>query len=388
MPTSLTSRILLWQAFHPSRDDGSLKNRTGDETTGRSITQAILGDSSTPGRDSTPRRGGVSRFFMETPMHHDFPLAETFGIAAPDHLTIQGFADASHPLIPTRKDYVFRREPLRDVLAFLTQSHGDGLYITGPTGSGKTSLITQVAARLNWPVQSVTCHGRLELQSLIGQFTLSEGTMKFVHGPLAEAIREGQLLILNEIDLLDPSELSGLNECLEGQALVIPQNGGEVIHPHPAFRLVATANSRGSGDRTGLYQGVLRQNLAFLDRFRLIEIGYPDPEVEALMLELKVPELSADIREGMIRVAGEIRLLFIGHDRVGGMLGLTLSTRGLLRWAELTLTFRGAPHTLAYALDRSLTLRAEAEERTAIHRIAADVFGDLWESALPLNKTP
>ena len=321
-------------------------------------------------------------------MHHEFPLAETFGIAAPDHLSVKGFADASHPLVPKRKDYVFRREPLRDVLAFLTQSHGDGLYITGPTGSGKTSLVTQVAARLHWPVQSVTCHGRLELESLIGQFTLSEGTMRFVHGPLAEALREGHLLILNEIDLLEPSELSGLNECLEGQALVIPQHGGEVIHPHPAFRLVATANSRGSGDRSGLYQGVLRQNLAFMDRFRLLEVGYPDPEVEALMLELRVPDLSAEIREGMIRVAGEIRLLFIGHDRVGGMLGLTLSTRGLLRWAELALTFRGAPNTLAYALDRSLTLRAEAEERTAIHRIAADVFGDLWDGALPLNQTP
>jgi cobaltochelatase CobS len=325
---------------------------------------------------------------METAMHHDFPLAETFGIAAPDHLTVPGFADGSHPLIPSRKDYIFRREPLRDVLAFLAQSHGDGLYITGPTGSGKTSLITQVAARLHWPVQSVTCHGRLELQALIGQFTLSEGSMQFVHGPLAEALREGHLLILNEIDLLEPSELSGLNDCLEGQPLVIPQNGGEVIRPHPGFRLIATANSRGSGDRTGLYQGVLRQNIAFLDRFRLIEMDYPDPEAEAMMLALKVPELSSEIREGMIRVAGEIRLLFIGHDRVGGMLGLTLSTRGLLRWAELALTFRGAPHTLAYALDRALTLRAEAEERTAIHRIAADVFGDLWDSALTLTSTP
>src|SRR5690554_4867967 len=226
-------------------------------------------------------------------MYQAFSIADTFGIQAPAKLTVEGFADGGHPKIPVKREYVFRREPLRDVLAFLSHPHGDGLYVTGPTGSGKTSLITQVAARLNWPVHAVTCHGRLELGDLIGQFTLINGSMQFVHGPLSQSVRDGHVLILNEIDLMDPSELAGLNDIVEGQPLVIPQNGGEVIRPHPKFRLIATGNSAGSGDRNGLYQGVLRQNLAFMDRFRILEIGYPEPELEDTVLAKTVPAMPA-----------------------------------------------------------------------------------------------
>jgi cobaltochelatase CobS len=165
---------------------------------------------------------------------------------------------------------------LRDLLAFLADPAGDGLLLTGPTGAGKTSLVLQVAARLNWPVQEVTCHGRLELSDLIGQFVLKAET-RFVHGPLAVAAREGHLLVLNELDVMDAAELAGLNDIVEGAPLVIAANGGEVIRPHPKFRLIATGNSTGSGDPSGLYQGVLRQNLAFLDRFRVVRSPTPTP---------------------------------------------------------------------------------------------------------------
>jgi len=310
-----------------------------------------------------------------------FDVATTFGVNAHPGLEVLGYADDTHPQIPVQHPYVFRNALLRDVLAYLHDAGGDGMFLTGPTGSGKTSLITQIAARLNWPVQSVTCHGRMELGALIGQFVLVNGSTRFVHGPLAVAARDGHLLILNESDLMDPSELAGLNDIIEGQPLVIAEHGGEVIRPHPRFRVFATGNSAGAGDGSGLYQGVLRQNLAFMDRFRVIHVDYPDAEIEQQVILAAVPKLPGEIAARMIRVAEEVRRLFLGSDTEAGELTVTMSTRTLVRWATLSLTFKGAPSVFHYALRQALTARAEPEQREAIHRIAADVFGDYWEAA-------
>ena len=319
-----------------------------------------------------------------------YNIKDTFQIDVPSTLSVEGFEPCGHSEIPIEKPYHFRKEALRDVLAFLSDPAGDALYLTGPTGSGKTSLIQQVAARLHWPMASVTCHGRLELMDLIGQFTLIQGETQFTYGPLASALKEGRILVLNELDVMEPSELSGLNDCLEGGGLTITQNGGERILPHPGFRLVATANSAGQGDRTGLYQGVLRQNLALMDRFRLMEVDYPAPEAELELLKSHTPDLPESLLISMIRVAGEIRQLFVGRDGQTGLLTLTLSTRGLLRWARLTWAFRSAPKALEYALERTLTFRADPDQKLAIHRVAADVLGEQWlslEYPLSTNRT-
>jgi cobaltochelatase CobS len=308
-----------------------------------------------------------------------FDVAKTFGVKARPGLEIRGFADEDHPQIPQLKPYVFRGELLRDILAFLNDAGGDGLFLTGPTGSGKTSLVTQVASRLCWPVQSVTCHGRMELAALVGQFVLMKGETVFVHGPLAVAARDGHLLILNESDLMDPAELAGINDIIEGQPLVIPENGGEVIRPHPRFRVFATGNSAGGGDGSGLYQGVLRQNLAFMDRFRVVHVGYPEPEVEKEVIQQAVPGLPDTLIDKMILLAGEIRRLFIGDKDGGGPeLTVTMSTRTEIRMGKLMMAFKGAPNVVEYALTQALTARAEPDQREAIHQIAAGLFGNLW----------
>ncbi|WP_442914984.1 AAA family ATPase [Marinobacter sp. G11] len=315
-----------------------------------------------------------------------YSIRKAFGMQdVPEKVTTFGFAPSDDPYIPSKDEtYVFRKEFIREVTAFLKNPFGDALYVTGPTGSGKTSGITEIAARLFWPVQQITANGRMELTDLIGHHALvspkpgEPPVMQFMYGPLAVAMKKGHILLINEVDLADPAELSGLNDVLEGRPLVIAQNGGEIIKPHPMFRVVVTGNSTGSGDASGLYQGVMMQNIAAMDRYRFIEVGYPDEATELGILGRVAPTLNEGIRKGMVKTANEIRKLFVGENGDDGQIGVTMSTRNLVRWAKLTLQFRGAPNTLKYALDQSLLTRTSNEEGEAILRIAKDVFGDLW----------
>ena len=224
----------------------------------------------------------------------------------------------------------------------------------------------------------------MELADLIGYHALVSTApgqipvMQFMYGPLAKAMREGHILLINEIDMADPAELAGLNDILEGRPLVIAQNGGEIIQPHPMFRVVATGNSSGAGDTSGLYQGVQMQNLASMDRYRFLKVGYTSPEVEKAIVSRTCPKLAANVVDKMITVAGKIRDLFIGGDASDSQLSVTMSTRTLVRWAKLTSQYRGAPNAASMGLEQALLMRAVPEEKEAILRITKDVFGDLW----------
>lgn len=322
---------------------------------------------------------------------HTFRVQDAFGLPEiSENVTAIGYADTENPFIPSKdKDYVFRKNFLREVLAFLKSPGGDALFVAGPTGAGKTSGVCEIAARLNWPVQQLTAHGKMEFADLVGHHALvspapgQPPVMQFMYGALCRAMREGHILLINEVDMLDPSELSGLNDVLDGRPLVISHNGGEIIKPHSMFRVIATGNSTGAGDESGLYQGVLMQNIAAMDRYRFTRVDYMSADEEKALLGRVVPSLPPVIREGVVRVANEVRKLFVGDDNNGGMLSLTMSTRTLVRWAKLSMAFRRAPNALAYALEQALLARAKPEERVAILRVAKDVFGQQWGSDTP-----
>lgn len=292
---------------------------------------------------------------------------------------IQGYAAPTAYTPAINSNYIFH-EASRDIIVWL-MNPADPLYVFGPVGCGKTSCIKQLAARLNYPVFEVTGHGRLEFADLTGHLAVKDGSMVYEYGPLALAMRYGGICLVNEIDLTSPEVAAGLNTVLDGSPLCIAENGGELIAPHPLFRFVATANTNGGGDDTGLYQGTNRQNIAWLDRFMICEINYPAPEVEKALLARMFPVLPEALTCKLVDFAGEVRKLFMGeHDsgNLAGAIEVTLSTRTLLRWAELTVRFQPLAHQgiqpVTYSLDRALGYRATRETRALLHELAQRMF--------------
>lgn len=255
------------------------------------------------------------------------------------------------------------------------------LYISGPTGCGKTTGVKQVAARCNWPVYEVTGHARLEMPDLIGHLTMREGTMYYEYGPLSLAMRYGGIFLFNELDLCDPSLLAALNTILDGSPLCIAEHGGEVIRPHELFRFVATANSSGCGDDTGLYQGVLRQNLAFMDRFVVFKADYLPEKTEAGLIKKLAPTLPDDVVDKYIAYANAVRAAFTGGSGAVAAVSVTMSTRTLLRWAKLSAMFAplasGGVVVPYYALEMALLNRADEGTVETLREIYQRVFGSV-----------
>ncbi len=265
-------------------------------------TVSVAAPVATPAAASAPRGRTVDLepLFADALVAGSAPLGLGQATVAPDDATLQ--VPRSNP------HYIFARETLYEVLLYLTEPTHDALFLVGPTGCGKTSALFEVAARLRWPIESVTLSQKSEVSDLIGSHTLQQGSLRYCYGPLTRAMRSGEILLLNEIDLMPPGELAALNDVLEGRALTISANHGEVITPHPFFRVVATANSKGTGDDSGAYHGVRLQNQAFLDRWRFCEVDYPSAAQERLMLTRACPELNPDFVDGILHFATEVRL--------------------------------------------------------------------------------
>lgn len=314
-------------------------------------------------------------------MTKKFIVADVFDMNMPKTVSVTLHNhNPKHPLVPkSYPNYVFRSSNVSDLCTFLQLEGETFMYLYGPTGCGKSSLIIEAAARLGIPLYVVTGHSRMETPELIGTYKLNkDGGMDWIPGPVTAAAIEDCWVLIDEIDLLDPAAVAGLNGITEGRPYVVPETGQQIV-PGPNFRIFATGNTSGAGDKTGLYQGTLQQNLAFMDRAFIAEFSYPDAAVEVGILEKVAPTMLQEFRERMVKFANEIREQF-----VNGQIEVTLSTRTLVRWARTASFYKdawanakGAPEPMLHAFDRSLGFRAEKESRQALHEVYQRHFGNI-----------
>ncbi|WP_168013154.1 AAA family ATPase [Halomonas salinarum] len=246
--------------------------------------------------------------------------------------TVPAFYEAdSH--VPEQDDaFRFVHEVTRALL--LGFAHNRRVYLHGPHGSGKSSHIEQVAARLNWPCMRVNLDGHVTRADLIGRdmVMIRDGhqVTEFVPGMLVWAMQRPMALIFDEYDAGRPDVMFVIQRVLEssGKLTLLDQN--QVITPHPDFRLFATANTAGQGDPSGLYAGTQALNQAQLDRWQVItELGYMPAEQEEAILQSRLPDLPHVSIARMVAFANLARRAFEQGD-----LSSLISLRTLVSWGE------------------------------------------------------
>jgi cobaltochelatase CobS len=251
---------------------------------------------------------------------------ETAGIG---HLEVP--CGAGGPLVPRLNPAYLFSSRFNDIVEDIVENRR--VMLIGHTGAGKTSLIEQVAARSRHGVLRSNMNGQTTVGDFVGFWTVKGGETLWVDGVLPTAMREGLWLIVDEIDFAEPSILAALTAVLEPHGrLVLKEKGNEIVAPHPAFRLFATANAVGAMSQfRHLYQGANLMNEAFLDRWRVYLLDYLTPAEEAdVLLQTLSPNMTRPLATTLAAIAADCRAAFARED-----LSSAFSTRRLLDWAEL-----------------------------------------------------
>lgn len=248
-------------------------------------------------------------------------LTSTFDVTAKDV-----------PAIPQEQDYRFQPF-VQDVIDSIHA--GENVLLTGGTGVGKTTHIVQLAARVKQPLLRINFNGETRMSDLIGKMSVINGETIWVDGVLPTAMRKGYWLLLDEIDFADPAVLSLLHPVLEqNPMLTLKENGGEIIKPHPNFRLFGTANSIGAmSDRAGAYGGTNSMNEAFLDRWQVLMVENLPAKEEIKVVRSEAPGLNASVAKKMVTFANMVRKQEFA-DSSAIYSGDNFSTRKVLAWAK------------------------------------------------------
>ena len=273
---------------------------------------------------------------LDLPEEPDIRLgvAETFGF--PSDQQVRAFSRRTEYVPDIDPTYQFDRDTTLAILAGF--SHNRRVMIQGYHGTGKSTHIEQVAARLNWPCIRVNLDSHISRIDLIGKdaIVLKDGKQvtEFREGILPWALQHPCALVFDEYDAGRPDVMFVIQRVLEveGKLTLLDQN--RVIRPHPAFRLFATANTVGLGDTTGLYHGTQQINQGQMDRWNIVAtLNYLPHDDEVKIVLSKVQGYDDD--KGREQISAMVRLADL--TRAGFMSGdisTVMSPRTVITWAE------------------------------------------------------
>jgi cobaltochelatase CobS len=312
----------------------------------------------------------------------EFSVRETFGIDS--DMKVKGYAVADSHVPPVDPDYLFDRNTTLAILAGFAFNRR--VMVQGYHGTGKSTHIEQVAARLNWPLVRVNLDAHVSRIDLVGKdaIVLKDGKQitEFRDGILPWAVQNNIALVFDEYDAGRPDVMFVIQRVLETQGRLTLLDQNRVITPHPAFRLFATTNTIGLGDTSGLYHGTQQINQGQMDRWSIVTtLNYlpHDKEVGIILAKNKTLAASEKGRKtasNMVRLADLTRQAFINGD-----LSTVMSPRTVITWAENTEIFGDQ----GFAFRLTFLNKCDELERPVVAEFYQRVFGeDLPESAANL----
>ena len=283
-------------------------------------------------------------------------------------------------------DYLFDRDTTLAILAGFAKNRR--VMVTGYHGTGKSTHIEQVAARLNWPCVRINLDSHVSRVDLVGKdaIVLKEGKQvtEFRDGILPWALQNNVALCFDEYDAGRPDVMFVIQRVLEVAGRLTLLDQSRVIRPHPAFRLFATTNTIGLGDTSGLYHGTQQINQGQMDRWSIVAtLNYLPHEREVDIVQAKVPNFAKaeikgksgrDLISKMVRVADLTRNAFMAGD-----LSTVMSPRTVITWAENAEIFSD----IGFAFRVTFLNKCDELERALVAEFYQRCFGqELPESAV------
>ncbi|MEO8927689.1 MAG: cobaltochelatase subunit CobS [Caulobacteraceae bacterium] len=258
------------------------------------------------------------------------------------------------------------------------------VMIQGYHGTGKSTHIEQVAARLNWPMIRVNLDSHVSRIDLVGKdaIVLKDGKQvtEFREGMLPWCLQRPMALVFDEYDAGRPDVMFVIQRVLEAQGKLTLLDQNRVIRPNPFFRLFSTTNTIGLGDTTGLYHGTQQINQGQMDRWSIVTtLNYLAHDVEAQIVLAKAPNY-AETAEGRRQVAAMVRVADMTRNAfMNGDISTVMSPRTVITWAQNAEIFAG---DLALGFRMTFLNKCDELERPTVAEFYQRAFGgDLPESA-------